>query len=120
MGSPTPIGSGISGLSYGGFMSGWAVTQTDQFRGGPSRARSSRKTTSRSLLRGNGRLCRDDPRRRLVRPGGPIPRALTGLPCTAGASTPTLVIQGQMDRCTPVGGRGRELFGAIALTGAGM
>ncbi len=31
-------------------------------------------------------------------------------------STPTLVIQGQMDRCTPVG-QGEELFGAIALTG---
>jgi len=23
---------GISGLSYGGFMSGWAVTQTDRFK----------------------------------------------------------------------------------------
>jgi dipeptidyl aminopeptidase/acylaminoacyl peptidase len=31
-------------------------------------------------------------------------------------TTPTLVIQGQQDRCTPAG-QGEELFGAIALTG---
>ena len=105
---------GISGLSYGGFMSGWAVTQTDRFKAAVafSVVANNQSFFLTSEVAGYAEMILDgtwsDPAGQF--PGrSPVFHAHR---CT----TPTLVIQGQMDRCTPVG-QGEELFGAIARTG---
>jgi dipeptidyl aminopeptidase/acylaminoacyl peptidase len=106
---------GISGLSYGGYMAGWAITQTDRF--GASVALSvigdyvtfhltSEVAVYDEMILG-GRW--DDP-------AGPyIERS--PIFQMAGVTTPTLVIQGQADRCTPVG-QGEELYAALEAAGA--
>ena len=105
---------GISGLSYGGFMSAWAVTQTDRFKAAVafSVVANNQSFFLTSEVAGYAEMILQgdwsDPTGHF--PGrSPVFHAHR---CT----TPTLVIQGQMDRCTPVG-QGEELFGAIALTG---
>jgi dipeptidyl aminopeptidase/acylaminoacyl peptidase len=106
---------GISGLSYGGYMAGWAITQTDRF--GASVALSvigdyvtfhltSEVARYDEMILGGEW---DDP-------AGPyIERS--PIFQMRGASTPTLVIQGQADRCTPVG-QGEELYAALEAVGA--
>jgi dipeptidyl aminopeptidase/acylaminoacyl peptidase len=106
---------GIAGLSYGGYMAGWAVTQTDRF--GASVAMSvvsnyvSYHLTSEAwyfdemILDGAW----NDP-------AGPYPERS---PVTHAhrCRTPTLVLQGAEDRCTPRG-QGEELYTALAASGA--
>jgi dipeptidyl aminopeptidase/acylaminoacyl peptidase len=105
---------GISGLSYGGFMSGWAVTQTDRFKAAVafSVVANNQSFFLTSEVAGYAEMILDgawsDPAGQF-RDRSPVFHAHR-------CSTPTLVIQGQMDRCTPVG-QGEELFGAIARTG---
>ncbi len=105
---------GISGLSYGGFMAGWAVTQTDRFKAAVAFSVVSDNTSFflTSEVAGYAEMIIDgvwtDPAGEFAA-RSPIFHAHR---CT----TPTLVIQGQMDRCTPVG-QGEELYGAIAATG---
>lgn len=106
---------GIAGLSYGGYMAGWAVGQTDRF--GASVAMSvvsnyvSFHLTSEvwwydhAILEGEW----NDPASQYVE-RSPVTHAHR---CT----TPTLIIQGAEDRCTPPG-QGEELFNAIAEAGA--
>jgi dipeptidyl aminopeptidase/acylaminoacyl peptidase len=106
---------GISGLSYGGYMAGWAVTQTDRF--GASVAMSvvsnnvSFHLTSEvwyydvMILDGDW----NDPTSQYPE-RSPVTHAHR-------CRTPTLVIQGAADRCTPLG-QGEELFHAIAEAGA--
>ncbi len=105
---------GISGLSYGGFMAGWAVTQTDRF--GAAVAMSvvanyvSFHLTSEvwvydeMILRGDW----NDPASQYPE-RSPVTHAHR-------CRTPTLVIQGAEDRCTPLG-QGWELHTAIAAAG---
>jgi dipeptidyl aminopeptidase/acylaminoacyl peptidase len=105
---------GISGLSYGGFMSGWAVTQTNRFGAAVAFSVIANQQSfyltsevagyAEAILHGAW----SDPAGQFVS-RSPVFHAHR---CT----TPTLVIQGQQDRCTPTG-QGEELFGAIALTG---
>ena len=106
---------GISGLSYGGYMAGWAITQTDRF--GASVALSvigdyvtfhltSEVAVYDEMILGGEW---DDP-------AGPyIERS--PIFQMRGVTTPTLVIQGQADRCTPVG-QGEELYAALEAAGA--
>jgi dipeptidyl aminopeptidase/acylaminoacyl peptidase len=106
---------GISGLSYGGYMAGWAVGQTDRF--GAAVAMSvvanyvSFHLTSEVWWYDHAILVGEwnDPASQYV-DRSPVTHAHR---CT----TPTLIIQGAEDRCTPVG-QGRELFNAIAEAGA--
>jgi dipeptidyl aminopeptidase/acylaminoacyl peptidase len=105
---------GISGLSYGGYMAGWAVGQSDRF--GASVAMSvvsnyvSFHLTSEvwwydhAILEG---AWNDASSQYVER--SPVTHAHR---CT----TPTLIIQGAADRCTPVS-QADELFTAIAETG---
>jgi dipeptidyl aminopeptidase/acylaminoacyl peptidase len=105
---------GISGLSYGGYMAAWAVGQTDRF--GAAVAMSvvanyvSFHLTSevwwydQAILEGDW----NDPTSQYPE-RSPVTHAHR---CT----TPTLVIQGAEDRCTPVS-QAEELFNAIAATG---
>ena len=105
---------GIAGLSYGGYMAGWAVGQTERF--GASVAMSvvsnyvSFHLTSEvwwydhAILEGAWY----DPAGQYA-DRSPVTHAHR---CT----TPTLILQGAADRCTPPG-QGEELFNAIAETG---
>jgi dipeptidyl aminopeptidase/acylaminoacyl peptidase len=105
---------GISGQSYGGYMSGWAVTQTNRFGAAVAFSVIANQQSfyltsevagyAEAILHGAW----SDPAGQFVS-RSPVFHAHR---CT----TPTLVIQGQQDRCTPAG-QGEELFGAIALTG---
>ena len=106
---------GIAGLSYGGYLAGWAVGQTDRF--GAAVAMSvvsdyvSFHLTSevwwydRAILKGEW----NDPTSQYPE-RSPVTYAHR---CT----TPTLIIQGSEDRCTPPG-QAEELFNAIAASGA--
>jgi dipeptidyl aminopeptidase/acylaminoacyl peptidase len=114
-GAADPDRLGISGLSYGGYMAGWAVGQTDRF--GAAVAMSvvsdyvSFHLTSEvwwydeAILKGDW----NDPTSQYLE-RSPVTHAHR---CT----TPTLIIQGEEDRCTPVG-QAEELYNAIATSGA--
>ena len=105
---------GISGLSYGGYMAGWAVGQTDRFRAAVAMSVVSNYVSfhltsevwwyDQAILRGDW----DDPASQ-YRERSPVTNARR---CT----TPTLIIQGAEDRCTPIG-QAEELFHAIAESG---
>ena len=105
---------GISGLSYGGFMAGWAVTQTDRFKAAVafSVVANNQSFFLTSEVAGYAEMILDGA---WSDPAGQFP-GRSPIFHAHRCSTPTLVIQGQLDRCTPVG-QGEELFGAIARTG---
>ena len=106
---------GIAGLSYGGYLAGWAVGHTDRF--GATVAMSvvsnyvSFHLTSevwwydQAILRGDWY---DSASQYADR--SPVTHAHK-------CRTPTLIIQGAEDRCTPPG-QGEELFNAIAASGS--
>jgi dipeptidyl aminopeptidase/acylaminoacyl peptidase len=106
---------GISGLSYGGFMAGWAVTQTDRFGAAVAMSVVSNYVSfhltsevwyyDEMILDGEW----NDPAG-LYPERSPVTHALR---CT----TPTLVLQGAEDRCTPRG-QGEELYTALAASGS--
>jgi len=105
---------GIAGVSYGGYMAGWAVTQTDRFAASVAISvvadfRSFHLTSevaawAESVLRADWNDV-----------GGPYDERS---PVTHAhkATTPTLVIAGELDRCTPPA-QGELLFGALAAAG---
>jgi dipeptidyl aminopeptidase/acylaminoacyl peptidase len=105
---------GISGLSYGGYMAAWAVTQTDRFAAAVAYSIISNWISFHltsdiaaydEFAIGGG----------WTDTAGPYTRwspVLHAGNCT----TPTLVIQGALDRCTPVG-QGEEFFSALVEAG---
>jgi dipeptidyl aminopeptidase/acylaminoacyl peptidase len=105
---------GIAGLSYGGYMAGWAITQTDRFAASVALSTIGDYVTfhltsevaryDEMILGGEW----DDPAGPYVE-RSPIFRM-------RGVTTPTLVIHGQADRCTPVG-QGEELYAALEAAG---
>jgi dipeptidyl aminopeptidase/acylaminoacyl peptidase len=105
---------GIAGLSYGGYMAGWAVGQTDRFAASVAMSVVSNYVSfhltsevwwyDHAILEG---VWHDASSQYVDR--SPITHAHRG-------STPTLILQGADDRCTPPG-QGEELFNAIAETG---
>jgi dipeptidyl aminopeptidase/acylaminoacyl peptidase len=105
---------GISGLSYGGYMAGWAVGQTDRFGAAVAMSVVSNYVSfhltsevwwyDHAILEGEW----NDPKSQYP-DRSPVTHAHR---CT----TPTLIIQGAEDRCTPVG-QAEELFNAIEETG---
>lgn len=106
---------GIAGLSYGGYMAGWAVGQTDRFRASVAMSVVSNYVShhltsevwwyDQAILRGDW----NDPTSQYAE-RSPVTFASR---CT----TPTLIIQGAQDRCTPLG-QAEELFRAIETSGA--
>jgi dipeptidyl aminopeptidase/acylaminoacyl peptidase len=114
LGVADPERLGISGLSYGGYMAGWAVTQTDRFGAAVAMSVVSNYVSfhltsevwvyDEMILQGDW----NDPASQYVE-RSPVTHAHR-------CRTPTLVIQGAEDRCTPVG-QGWELATAIAATG---
>jgi dipeptidyl aminopeptidase/acylaminoacyl peptidase len=105
---------GIAGLSYGGFMAGWAPTQTDRFAASVAMSVVSNNVSFHltsevwmydvMILEGDW----DDPESQYVE-RSPVTHARS-------CRTPTLVIQGAADRCTPPG-QGEELYRALAEAG---
>ena len=105
---------GISGLSYGGYMAGWAIGQTDRFAAAVAMSVVSNYVSfhltsevwwyDHAILDGDWH----DPASQYA-DRSPVMHAHNG-------STPTLIIQGAADRCTPVS-QADELFTAIAETG---
>jgi dipeptidyl aminopeptidase/acylaminoacyl peptidase len=106
---------GIAGLSYGGYLAGWAVGQTDRFRAAVAMSVVSNYVSfhltsevwwyDQAILRGDWY----DPASQYA-DRSPVTHAHT-------CRTPTLIIQGAEDRCTPPG-QGEELFHAIAASGS--
>ncbi|MCD6021105.1 MAG: peptidase prolyl oligopeptidase active site domain protein [Actinomycetia bacterium] len=106
---------GIAGLSYGGYMAGWAVGQTDRFRAAVAMSVVSNYLSfhltsevwwyDQAILRGEWY--------------DPDSQYLERSPVTYAhrSSTPTLILQGAEDRCTPVG-QAEELFHALASSGS--
>jgi len=109
-----PARLGIAGLSYGGYMAGWAITQTDRFAASVATSvvadfRSFHLTSevaawAASILRGDW-----------ADVGGPYDER-SPITHARNAVTPTLVIAGELDRCTPVS-QGELLVGALAAAG---
>ena len=98
---------GIAGLSYGGYMAGWAVGQTDRFGAAVAMSVVSNYVSfhltsevwwyDQAILEGEW----NDPTSQYV-DRSPVTHAHR---CT----TPTLILQGADDRCTPLG-QGEELY----------
>ena len=106
---------GIAGLSYGGYMVGWAVGQSNRFSASVAMSVVSNYVSfhltsevwwyDHAILEGEW----NDPKSQYV-DRSPVTHAHR---CT----TPTLILQGAEDRCTPRG-QGEELYRAIAEAGA--
>jgi dipeptidyl aminopeptidase/acylaminoacyl peptidase len=109
-----PARLGISGLSYGGYMAGWAVGQTDRFAAAVAMSVVSNYVSfhltsevwwyDKAILEGDW----NDPSSQYPE-RSPVMHA-------SRCKTPTLIIQGAEDRCTPVS-QAEELFNAIAEIG---
>jgi dipeptidyl aminopeptidase/acylaminoacyl peptidase len=106
---------GITGASYGGYLSAWAITQTDRFAAAIpvsciSNGLSFRFTTNigEFVDRFVGGAARDGDDARMPRSPVTHARAVT---------TPTLIVHGELDLCTPVG-QARELYHALVEAGA--
>jgi dipeptidyl aminopeptidase/acylaminoacyl peptidase len=105
---------GIAGLSYGGYMAGWAVGQTDRFAAAVAMSVVSNYVSFHltsevwwyddAILEGAWHDASSQYADR-----SPVTHAHR---CT----TPTLILQGADDCCTPLG-QAQELFTAIAETG---
>ncbi len=105
---------GIAGLSYGGYLAGWAVGQTDRFAAAVAMSvvadYVSFHLTSevwwydQAILEGAW--------------NDPASQYLDRSPTTHAqrSTTPTLILQGAEDRCTPVS-QAEELYGALAAAG---
>ena len=106
---------GIAGLSYGGYMAGWAIGQTDRFRASVAMSVVANYVSfhltsdvwwyDQAILDGRWH----DPASQYA-DRSPVTHAHR-------ATTPTLILQGEVDRCTPVS-QAEELFNAIAETGS--
>ena len=109
-----PARIGIAGLSYGGYMAGWAVTQSDRFAASVAISvvadfrsfflTSEEAAWAVSIVPGDWNDV-----------GGPYDQ-YSPITHAHRATTPTLVIAGELDRCTPVS-QGELLFGALAAAG---
>jgi dipeptidyl aminopeptidase/acylaminoacyl peptidase len=106
---------GISGLSYGGYMTAWAITQTDRFAAAVAYSVISNWVSfhlTSDISAFDDVIIGDA----WADPAGPYVR-WSPVHHAAECTTPTLIIQGALDRCTPVG-QAEELFAAIARAGA--
>jgi dipeptidyl aminopeptidase/acylaminoacyl peptidase len=114
LGISDPDRLGISGLSYGGYMAGWAIGQTDRFKASVAMSVVSNYVSfhltsevwwyDHAILEGQWH----DPASQYAE-RSPVTHAHR-------ATTPTLILQGAEDRCTPVS-QAEELFHALAEAG---
>lgn len=115
LGVAVPGRIGVTGASYGGYLTGWAVCTTDRFAAGVmvsgivdmlSCHLTCNHAFSEFIFEGDHR----DP--------WSLERFMDRSPIThvAGAKTPTLILHGSEDRCTPLG-QAQELYQALVLNG---
>jgi dipeptidyl aminopeptidase/acylaminoacyl peptidase len=106
---------GITGASYGGFMSAWAITQSDAFAASIPCACVSNWLSfhnTSNIGRFDELFLQSDP----YDPTGdyfsrsPVVHA-------RGVTTPTLILHGELDLCTPLG-QAQEMYQALADAGA--
>jgi len=106
---------GVTGASYGGYLTGWAVCTTDRFAAGVmvsgivdmlSCHLTCNHAFSEFIFQGDHR---DPDKLALFMERSPITHA-------ANAETPTLILHGSEDRCTPLG-QAEELYQALVLNG---
>jgi dipeptidyl aminopeptidase/acylaminoacyl peptidase len=115
VGLTIPERVGVTGASYGGYLTGWAVCTTDRFAAGVmvsgivnhlSTHLTCNHAFSEFICGGDHR---DPESLRLFMERSPITHA-------ARATTPTLILHGSEDRCTPLG-QAEELYQALVLNG---
>jgi dipeptidyl aminopeptidase/acylaminoacyl peptidase len=110
-----PSRIGVTGGSYGGFLTGWAVCTTDRFAAGVMVSGivdnlSCHLTCNHAFAEF---ICRGDHR---------DPKALelfierSPITHVARATTPTLILHGSEDQCTPLG-QAEELYQGLVLNG---
>lgn len=104
----------IGGWSYGGFMTAWAITQTDRFKCAVMGA----GITNWLSFHGTSKLCEWDRIHYNAKPYEPRSTFEQFSPLThiASARTPTLIIHGENDRDVPPG-QGHEFFRALKCHG---
>ncbi len=115
LGVAVPGGIGVTGTSYGGYLTGWAVCTTDRFAAGVmvsgivdnlSCHLTCNHAFAEFICGGDHR----DPRSlQLFMERSPITHV-------AGAKTPTLILHGSEDRCTPLG-QAEELYQGLVVNG---
>jgi dipeptidyl aminopeptidase/acylaminoacyl peptidase len=115
LGIAVPGRIGVTGGSYGGYLTGWAVCTTDRFAAGVMVSGivdnlSCHLTCNHAFAEF---ICGGDHR---------DPRTLelfvdrSPITHVAGAKTPTLILHGSEDRCTPLG-QAEELYQGLVLNG---
>lgn len=106
---------GVTGASYGGYLTGWAVCTSDRFAAGVmvsgivdmlSCHLTCNHAFSEFIFGGDHR---DQRSLRLFMERSPITHV-------SGAKTPTLILHGSEDQCTPVG-QAEELYQGLVLNG---
>ena len=106
---------GITGVSYGGYMTAWAVATSDRFRAavmisGISNLLSCHYTCNHAFCEFIVGGAHTEPEaQRLLVERSPLIHVAT-------ASTPTLILHGAEDRCTPLG-QAEEFYRALADQG---
>lgn len=115
LGVTMPDAVGVTGGSYGGYLTGWAVCTTDRFAAGVmvsgivdhlSTHLTCNHAFSEFIFEGDHR---DPEKLRLFMERSPITHV-------ANAKTPTLILHGSEDQCTPLG-QAEELYQALVLNG---
>ncbi len=114
-GLSVPDRIGVTGASYGGYLTGWAVCTTDRFAAGVmvsgivdmlSCHLTCNHAFSEFIFGGDHR---DPEKLALFMDRSPITHA-------GNAKTPTLILHGSEDQCTPLG-QAEELYQALVLNG---
>ncbi|HET6223183.1 MAG TPA: prolyl oligopeptidase family serine peptidase, partial [Dongiaceae bacterium] len=107
---------GITGASYGGYLTAWAVATTRRFKAavmvsGIANQWSCHYSCNHAFgdYIVGGPMAEEAPRRLAIE-RSPLMRL-------AGATTPTLILHGREDRCTPLG-QAQELYSALVEQGA--
>ncbi|EYD77479.1 Dipeptidyl aminopeptidases/acylaminoacyl-peptidase [Rubellimicrobium mesophilum DSM 19309] len=115
LGLADPDRLGITGHSYGGYLSAWAVAATDRFKAAvPVSSICDQLSSHYSCEHDfhefiNGGSLRLEAHRRIAVERSPLNRLES-------PTTPTLLIQGREDRCTPVG-QAQEFYAALRECG---
>jgi dipeptidyl aminopeptidase/acylaminoacyl peptidase len=105
---------GIFGVSYGGFIAAWAVTQTDRFKASMAGA----ACTNWISFHNTSNIARFDENFLLADPYDPSGDYVNRSPVLQirGTTTPVLVIHGELDLCVPLS-QGQELHHALVGEG---
>lgn len=109
-----PKRMGIGGWSYGGYLTAWAITQTNRFKAAVAGA----AITNWLSFHGTSYLCRWDELHYDANPyeRGGVYDKFSPLNFIANATTPTLILHGEKDGDVSVS-QGHELFRALTQRG---